>query len=49
MELRKITIEQYKEYYTLQQPYKRHKNIPSYNVKEHEDPLYLDKPIDTGI
>ena len=41
--------EQYKEYYTLQQPYKHHKNIPSYNVKEHEDPLYLDKPIDTGI
>lgn len=41
--------EQYKEYYTLQQPYKHHKNIPSYNVKEHENPLYLDKPIDTNI
>lgn len=41
--------EQYKEYYTLQQPYIHHTNIPSYNIKEHEDPIFLETPIDSGI
>ena len=41
--------EQYKEYFLLKQPYMYHKNIPSYNIKEHEDPIFLEKPIDTGI
>ena len=36
--------EQYKEYYTLKQPYDHHTNIPSYNVKEHEDPIFLEIP-----
>jgi hypothetical protein len=41
--------EQYKEYYTLKQPYNHHTNIPSYNIKEHEDPIFLEKPIDSNI
>jgi hypothetical protein len=41
--------EQYKEYYTLKQPYDHHTNIPSYNVKEHEDPIFLETPIDSEI
>ena len=41
--------EQYKEYYTLRQPYRYHTNIPSYNIKEHEDPIFLEQPIDVGI
>ena len=40
--------EQYKEYYTLKQPYDHHTNIPSYNVKEHEDPIFLEIPKDMG-
>ena len=41
--------EQYKEYYTLQQPYIHHTNIPSYNIKEHEDPIFLETPISSTI
>ena len=40
---------QYKEYYTLKQPYKHHTNIPSYNIKEYEDPIFLSEPIDSNI
>jgi len=41
--------EQHKEYYSLKQPFKHHTNIPSYNVKEHEEPILLEVPIDSGI
>tara|TARA_Y100001935_G_scaffold255363_2_gene267966 strand:- start:6010 stop:7500 length:1491 start_codon:yes stop_codon:yes gene_type:complete len=41
--------EQYKEYYTLKQPYNHHTNIPSYNIKEHEDPIFLGTPEDSNI
>ena len=41
--------EQYKEYYTLKQPYIHHTNIPSYNIKEHEDPIFLETPIASTI
>ena len=41
--------EQYKEYYTLKQPYLHHTNIPSYNIKEHEDPIFLETPISSTI
>tara|TARA_Y100000996_G_scaffold97928_1_gene70371 strand:- start:8355 stop:9833 length:1479 start_codon:yes stop_codon:yes gene_type:complete len=41
--------EQYKEYYTLKQPYIHHTNIPSYNIKEHEDPIFLENPIPSTI
>ena len=41
--------EQYKEYYTLKQPYIHHTNIPSYNIKEHEDPIFLETPISSTI
>ena len=41
--------EQYKEYYSLKQPFIHHTNIPSYNVKEHEEPILLEIPIDSGI
>tara|TARA_Y100000996_G_C22520437_1_gene642219 strand:+ start:102 stop:1616 length:1515 start_codon:yes stop_codon:yes gene_type:complete len=41
--------EQYKEYYTLKQPYQHHTNIPSYNIKEHEEPIFQETPIDSGI
>lgn len=41
--------EQNKEYYTLKEPFKHHTNIPSYNIKEHEDTLILETPIDSGI
>ena len=41
--------EQYKEYYTLKQPYQHHTNIPSYNIKEHEDPIFLENPTSSTI
>ena len=41
--------EQCKEYFSLKQPYIHHTNIPSYNIKEHEEPLFLESPIDSGI
>jgi len=41
--------EQHKEYYSLKQPFKHHTNIPSFNVKEHEYPILLEVPIDSGI
>ena len=41
--------EQYKEYYTLKQPYIHHTNIPSYNIKEHEDPIFLENPTSSTI
>ena len=41
--------EQYKEYYTLKQPYQHHTNIPSYNIKEHEEPIFLETPISSTI
>ena len=41
--------EQFKEYYTLKQPYYHHTNIPSYNIKEYEEPVFLETPIDVGI
>ena len=40
--------EQYKEYYTLLQPYNRHTNIPSYNIKEYGNPEVLIDPISMG-
>ena len=36
---------QYKEYFTLQQPYEHHTSIPNYNIKETEDPVLLAEPI----
>lgn len=41
--------EQCKEYFSLKQPSVHHTNIPSYNIKEHEEPLFLEKPLNTGI
>ena len=41
--------EQYKEYYTLKQPYQHHTNIPSYNIKEHEEPIFQETPIPSTI
>ena len=36
---------QYKEYFTLQQPYEHHTSIPNYNIKELDNPILLPEPI----